>query len=77
MTVDWIKIEPVRSAEIKEIGFCEGVFCKIKFRNCIDIILDDEEVAFLQNGLNDYLNGKALTKIGEISKTMEKLDCIR
>ena len=60
MEENWIKVEPTQSVEITELGFDEKILCKLKFRNCIDVILDDEDLEYLISELLKFKESKSL-----------------
>ncbi len=56
----WISVEPTQSAEITSKGFNECILCKLKFKGCIDIILDDDDVEYIIGELKKFKNSKKL-----------------
>ena len=60
MVANWISVEPTQSVEITELGFDEKIFCKLKFKNCIDVILDDDDLNYLISELLKFKESKGL-----------------
>lgn len=58
----WIDVEPTVSAEVTRQGIKEQLFCKVKFRDCLDVVLDDADVEYLMRKLGEYQTCKKMAE---------------